>query len=104
MLRAHHLGRQFSEMQHDVRLMPPEYVKSYVKSHKNGDLDAEAIAEAASRPTMRFAAIKSEEQLDIQTLHPVLARAWSASGRRSSISSAASSSTAVLSSPRDAKA
>jgi transposase len=71
---AHHLGRQFREMQHDVRLMPPEYVKPYVKSHKNDDLDAEAIAEAASRPTMRFVAIKSEEQLDIQTLHRARAR------------------------------
>lgn len=71
---AHHLGRQISEMQHYVRLMPPEYVKPYVKSHKNDDLDAEAIAEAASRPTMRFVAIKSEARLDIQTLHRARAR------------------------------
>jgi len=49
--------------------MPPEYVKPYVKSHKNDDRDAEAIAEAASRPTMRFVAIKELVQLDIQTLH-----------------------------------
>ncbi len=49
--------------------MPPEYVKPYVKSHKNDDRDAEAIAEAATRPTMRFVPIKSEEQLDVQTLH-----------------------------------
>ena len=66
---AHHLGRQFSDMGHAVRLMPPEYVKPYVKSHKNDDRDAEAIAEAASRPTMRFVAIKEQDQLDIQTLH-----------------------------------
>lgn len=44
-------------------------MKPYVKSHKNNDRDAEAIAEAATRPTMRFVPIKSEEQLDVQTLH-----------------------------------
>jgi transposase len=71
---AHHLGRQFSAMQHDVRLMPPEYVKPYVKSHKNDDRDAEAIAEAASRPTMRFVPINAEAQLDTQTLHRVRER------------------------------
>lgn len=49
--------------------MPPEYVKPYVKSHRNDDRDAEAIAEAATRPTMRFVPVKSEEQLDVQTLH-----------------------------------
>lgn len=66
---AHHLARQFAALGYDVRLMPPEYVKPYVKSHKNDDRDAEAIAEAATRPTMRFVPIKSEEQLDVQTLH-----------------------------------
>lgn len=66
---AHHLARQFASLGHEVRLMPPEYVKPYVKSHKNDDRDAEAIAEAATRPTMRFVPIKSEEQLDVQTLH-----------------------------------
>ena len=71
---AHHLGRQFGEIGHAVRLMPPEYVKPYVKSHKNDDRDAEAIAEAASRPTMRFVPIKAQEQLDIQTLHRVRER------------------------------
>jgi hypothetical protein len=54
---------------HEVRLMSPEYVRPYVKSQKNDDRDAEAIAEAATRPTMRFVALKSEEQLDMQTLH-----------------------------------
>jgi transposase len=49
--------------------MSPEYVRPYVKSQKNDDRDAEAIAEAATRPTMRFVALKSEEQLDMQTLH-----------------------------------
>jgi transposase len=51
--------------------MSPEYVRPYVKAHKNDDRDAEAIAEAATRPTMRFVAIKSEAQLDMQTLHRV---------------------------------
>jgi len=49
--------------------MSPEYVRPYVKAQKNDDRDAEAIAEAATRPTMRFVEIKSEEQLDMQTLH-----------------------------------
>jgi transposase len=51
---AHHLGRVFAA----VRLMSPEYVRPYVKAQKNDDLDAEAIAEAASRPTMRFVEVK----------------------------------------------
>jgi transposase len=49
--------------------MSPEYVHPYVKAQKNDDRDAEAIAEAATRPTMRFVELKSEEQLDMQTLH-----------------------------------
>ena len=49
--------------------MSPEYVRPYVKARKNDDCDAEAIAEAATRPTMRFVALKSEDQLDVQTLH-----------------------------------
>jgi transposase len=66
---AHHLGRVFVDRGHEVRLMSPEYVRPYVKAQKNDDRDAEAIAEAASRPTMRFVELKSEEQLDMQTLH-----------------------------------
>lgn len=54
--------------------MSPEYVRPYVKAHKNDDRDAEAIAEAASRPTMRFVELKSEGQLDMQTLHRVRSR------------------------------
>ena len=49
--------------------MSPEYMRAYVKAQKNDDRDAEAIAEAATRPTMRFIALKSEEQLDVQSLH-----------------------------------
>ena len=66
---AHHLGRVLRGQGHTVRLMSPEYVRPYVKAHKNDDRDAEAIAEAATRPTMRFVELKSEEQLDLQTLH-----------------------------------
>ena len=66
---AHHLGRQLVAQGREVRLMPPEYVRPYVKSHKNDDRDAEAIAEAATRPTMRFVALKTEAQLDLQMLH-----------------------------------
>src|SRR6187397_3211563 len=67
---AHHIGRLLHAQGHRVRLMSPEYVRPYVKSQKNDDRDAEAIAEAATRPTMRFVELKSEEQLDMQTLQP----------------------------------
>ena len=66
---AHHLGRELVAQGHEVRLMSPEYVRPYVKAQKNDDRDAEAIAEAATRPTMRFVALKSEAQLDVQILH-----------------------------------
>jgi len=68
---AHHMGRLLAALGHEVRLMSPEYVRPYVKAQKNDDRDAEAIAEAATRPTMRFVELKSEEQLDVQTLHRV---------------------------------
>lgn len=71
---AHHLGRLFTARGHKIRLMSPEYVRPYVKAQKNDDRDAEGIAEAASRPTMRFVELKSQEQLDIQTLHRVRSR------------------------------
>jgi transposase len=66
---AHHLGREAEAHGHRVRLMPPEYVRPYVKAQKNDDRDAEAIAEAATRPTMRFVPLKTEAQLDMQALH-----------------------------------
>jgi transposase len=66
---AHHLGRIFAAQGHDVRLMSPEYVRPYVKAQKNDDRNAEGIAEAATRPTMRFVELKSQDQLDMQTLH-----------------------------------
>jgi transposase len=71
---AHHVGRIFAGQGHEVRLMPPEYVRPYVKTQKNDGRDAEAIAEAASRPTMRFVTLKSEEQLDMQSVHRVRQR------------------------------
>ena len=66
---AHYLGRVFAAQGHETRLMSPEYVRPYVKAQKNDELDAEAIAEAATRPTMRFVAVKSQSQSDIQALH-----------------------------------
>jgi transposase len=66
---AHHLGRVLRDQGHEVRLMSPEYVQPYVKAQKNDERDAEAIAEAATRPTMRFVELKSEAQLDAQILH-----------------------------------
>lgn len=66
---AHHLGRVLHGLGHQVRLMSPEYVQPYVKAQKNDDHDAEAIAEAATRPTMRFVELKDEAQLDMQSLH-----------------------------------
>ncbi len=66
---AHHLARELSALGHDVRLMSPEYVRPYVKAQKNDERDAEAIAEAVTRPTMRFVEIKSAARLDMQTLH-----------------------------------
>src|SRR3954469_19459519 len=68
---AHHLGRLLAAQGREVRLMSPEYVRPYVKAQKNDDRDAEAIAEAATRPTMRFVALKTEAQLDVQVLHRV---------------------------------
>jgi transposase len=71
---AHHLGRRLRDQGHQVRLMSPEYVRPYVKAQKNDDRDAEGIAEAATRPTMRFIDLKTEEQLDLQMLHRVRSR------------------------------
>jgi len=59
---AHHWGRRLQEMGHEVRLMPPSYVKPYVKRGKNDAADAEALCEAVSRPTMRFVPVKTAEQ------------------------------------------
>jgi len=71
---AHFLGRALRAQGHEVRLMPAQYVKPYVKTNKNDFIDAEAIAEAVERPKMRFVPIKSDEQLDMQSLHRVRER------------------------------
>ncbi len=71
---AHHLGRALEGQGHTARLMPPQYVKPFVKSNKNDYRDAEASAEAVQRPTMRFVPLKSEAQLDLQTIHRVRQR------------------------------
>lgn len=68
---AHYLGREFRKHGHDVRLIPAQFVRPFVKSQKNDYVDAEAIAEAAQRPTMRFVPIKTEDQLDLQAIHRV---------------------------------
>src|ERR1700745_1937372 len=71
---SHFLGRALREQGHDVRLSPAQYVKPYVKTNKNDYIDAEAIAEAVTRPTMRFVPIKTDDQLDLQSLHRVRER------------------------------
>jgi transposase len=71
---AHHIGRQIEALGHDVRLIPAQYVKPFLKGHKNDYRDAEAIAEAVQRPTMRFVRIKTPEQMDLLALHRVRAR------------------------------
>src|ERR1035437_6796448 len=68
---AHFLGRALREQGHDVKLIPAQFVKPFVKSNKNDFLDAEAIAEAVDRQNMRFVPIKTDDQLDLQALHRV---------------------------------
>src|SRR5258707_306314 len=71
---AHHLSRKLAALGHDARLMPAKYVRPYSKGQKNDFNDAEAIAEAVQRPTMKFVATKTAEQLDLQALHRVRER------------------------------
>jgi transposase len=71
---AHHLSRQLRALGHDARLMPAKYVRPYSKGQKNDFRDAEAIAEAVQRPTMKFVATKTADQLDLQALHRVRTR------------------------------
>ncbi len=66
---AHHWAREITKLGHEVRLIPPAYVKPYVKRGKTDAADAEAIAEAVTRPTMRFVAVKSAEQQGVLMLH-----------------------------------
>jgi transposase len=71
---AHHLSRKLQSHGHDARLMPAKYVRPYSKGQKNDFRDAEAIAEAVQRPTMKFVATKTADQLDLQALHRVRER------------------------------
>lgn len=68
---AHYWGRELQKLGHTVKLMAPQFVKPYVKSNKNDANDAEAICEAVARPTMRFVAIKTIAQQDIQAVHRI---------------------------------
>jgi transposase len=63
------LARKLQAIGHEVRIIPAQFVKPYLKSNKNDTLDAEAIAEAVTRPTMRFVDVKAVEQVDVQALH-----------------------------------
>jgi transposase len=65
------LARKLLAMGHTVRIVPAQFVKPYVKSQKNDTVDAEAIAEAVTRPTMRFTQVRSTEQVDLQALHRI---------------------------------
>jgi transposase len=71
---AHHLSRRLKLLGHNARLMPAKYVRPYSKGQKNDFRDAEAIAEAVQRPTMKFVATKTANQLDLQALHRVRER------------------------------
>lgn len=86
---AHYWGREIGRLGHEVRLVAPAYVKPFVKRQKNDTADAEAICEAAGRPTMRFVAVKSEaQQASAQNARGGSSRdaiCWFASGRRRSM-------------------
>jgi transposase len=71
---AHYWARELSALGHQVKLIPPQFVKPYVKSNKNDANDAEAICEAVSRPTMRFVRVKTAEQQAMQSLHRIRSR------------------------------
>lgn len=66
---SHHWAREIAALGHDVRLMPPRYVRPYVKRNKNDAADAEAICEAVTRPNMRFVAVKTPEQQSLVMIH-----------------------------------
>lgn len=80
---AHFIARTLTEMGHEARLIPAQFVKPYLRTQKNDFLDAEAIAEAVQRPRMRFVPIKTREQLELQAMHRVRDRLVA---RRTSVS------------------
>jgi transposase len=71
---SQHFARVFQQSGHDVRLIAPQFIKPYLKGQKNDFNDAEAIAEAVGRPTMRFVPVKTNEQLDLQAVHRIRTR------------------------------
>ncbi len=71
---AHYWARELSKLGHTVKLIPPQYVKPYVKTNKNDVNDAEAICEAVARPCMRFVTVKSIDQQALQAMHRVRER------------------------------
>ena len=81
---AHFLGRILREQGHNVKLIPAQFVKPFMKSNKNDLVDAEAIAEAVGRQNMRFEPIKTDNQLDLQAIHRVRDRLMTALEARAS--------------------
>ena len=71
---SHYWAREFKKLGHEAKLISPQFVKPFVKTNKNDMNDAEAIAEAASRPNMRFVPVKTQEQQDVQCIHRVRER------------------------------
>jgi len=71
---SHHIGNRLRALGHDVRLILAQYVKPFLKGHKDDERDAEAIAEAVQRPAMRFVSIKTPEQMALLALHRVRSR------------------------------
>ena len=90
---AHHWARELMAIGHEVRLMPPAYVKPYVKRGKTDAADAEAICEAVTRPTMRFVAVKSVEQQAVLMLHK--SGVSSGRGRNDTLSAASANQAAT---------
>ena len=95
---AHHLSRRLTSLGHDARLMPAKYVRPYSRGQKNDFRDAEAIAEAVQRPTMKFVATKTAEQLDLQALHRVRERL--VVGGTSHVAVSGAEAEALVTSPR----
>ena len=78
---AHYWARELAALGHEVKLIPPQHVKAFVRGNKNDYNDALAIAEAVSRPEMRFVAVKTAAQQDIQALHRLRERRWQRANR-----------------------